>query len=245
VFRLYKAILGETVKGEKYEVPSELMGLFGFREVPLNLEKTLNFRIQEFKRNERNERNLIYRGTRSGDPIDDMNIIIRQYIEANKQRYDSYNSMRRLYDALKVLGMRDDAIAEEYNDRKALKLYGFIENNRFQPFSVSTDVIAAYAKESEEKNIPNPLNEKVLKQLEKIQEDMFDLKLNQEFNINVEDYLLENKKTSVLPLPEQSMPNPEIMQASLPTNQNGLTVTEQALLSDEEKMIRLRDRGLA
>ena len=153
--------------------------------------------------------------------------------------------MRRLYDALKVLGMRDDAIAEEYNDRKALKLYGFIENNRFQPFSVSTDVIAAYAKESEEKNIPNPLNEKVLKQLEKIQEDMFDLKLNQEFNINVEDYLLENKKTSVLPLPEQSMPNPEIMQASLPTNQNGLTVTEQALLSDEEKMIRLRDRGLA
>ena len=184
-------------------------------------------------------------GTRSGDPIDDMNIIIRQYIEANKQRYDSYNSMRRLYDALKVLGMRDDAIAEEYNDRKALKLYGFIENNRFQPFSVSTDVIAAYAKESEEKNIPNPLNEKVLKQLEKIQEDMFDLKLNQEFNINVEDYLLENPKTSVLPLPEQSMPNPEIMQASLPTNQNGLTVTEQALLSDEEKMIRLRDRGLA
>ena len=29
------------------------MGLFGFRKVPLNLEKTLNFRIQGFKRETR------------------------------------------------------------------------------------------------------------------------------------------------------------------------------------------------
>ena len=244
VFRLYKALLGETVKGEKYEVPSELMGLFGFREVPLNLEKTLNFRIQEFKRNERNERNLIYRGTRTGDPVQDDNIIIKQYIEANKQRYETYSKMRRLYDAVKVLGMRDQKIAEEFNDRDALKLYGFIENNRFDPFSVSTDVIAAYAKESEEKNIPNPLNEKVLKQLEKIQEDMFELKLNQEFNINPEDYLIGPKKTSVLPLPEQPMPNPAIVQNKPSINQTGLTMTEQALLSEEEKMMTLRNRGM-
>ena len=34
-------------------------------------------------------------------------------------------------------------------------LYGFIENNKFEgPFGVSTDVIAAYAKESEEKGYP-------------------------------------------------------------------------------------------
>ena len=42
--------------------------------------------------------------------------------------------MRRLYDAVKVLGMRDKKIAEEFGDRDALKLYGFIENNRFKPF---------------------------------------------------------------------------------------------------------------
>ena len=140
--------------------------------------------------------------------------------------------------------MRDQKIAEEFNDRDALKLYGFIENNRFDPFSVSTDVIAAYAKESEEKNIPNPLNEKVLKQLEKIQEDMFELKLNQEFNINPEDYLIGPKKTSVLPLPEQPMPNPAIVQNKPSINQTGLTMAEQALLSEEEKMMTLRNRGM-
>ena len=83
------------------------MGLFGFRKVPIDLEKTLNFRIQEFKRDTRSERNLIFADTRSGDPVKDDNIIIRQFIKANKQRYETYSKMRRLYDAVKVLGMRD------------------------------------------------------------------------------------------------------------------------------------------
>ena len=62
------------------------MGLFGFRKVPLDLEKTLNFRIQEFKRDERNERNLIYRGTRTGDPVKDENQIIKQYIKQKQTK---------------------------------------------------------------------------------------------------------------------------------------------------------------
>ena len=243
--RLYKALTDQTVKGTKYEIPDELMGLFGFRKVPLNLEKTLNFRIQKFKRDTRNERNLIYAGTRTGDPVKDENIIIRQFIEANKQRYETYSKMRRLYDAVKVLGMRDKKIEEEFGDRNALKLYGFIEDNKFEPFSVSTDVIAAYAKESDEKNIPNPLNKKVLKKLEKISKDMIKLKLNQEFNIDVNKYLLPESNTSMVPpLPEQPMPNVSVAQATPNVMQTGLTPTESALLSEEEKMIALRNRGL-
>jgi len=45
------------------------------------------------------------------------------------------------------------------------------------------------------------------------------------------------------------MPNPEVVQPPMPQvpgNMNqGLTPTENALLSDEEKQIRLRQRGLA
>ena len=59
------------------------MGLFGFRKVPVNLEKTLNFRIQEFKRDERRlERNLIYRGYKNRRSCKDENQIIRQYIRS-------------------------------------------------------------------------------------------------------------------------------------------------------------------
>ena len=46
------------------------------------------------------------------------------------------------------------------------------------------------------------------------------------------------------PLPEQPMPNSAIVQSPAPVTQTGLTMAEQALLSEEEKMIKLRDRGL-
>jgi len=221
------------------------MGLFGFRKVPVNLEKTLNFRIQEFNRKTRAERNLIYADTRSGDPVKDDNIIIKQFIKANKQRYETYSKMRRLYDAVKVLGMRDKKIAEEFVDRNSTRLYGFIENNKFDPFNISTDVIAAYAKESEERNIPNPLNKRVLKKIEKIRKDLSKLKLNREFDIDVEKYLLPESDTSMVPpLPEQPMPNQSIVQSPPPITETGLTMTEQALLSEEEKMMTLKNRNL-
>jgi hypothetical protein len=245
VRRLYKAATEQTLKGTKYEIPDELMGLFGFRKVPLNLEKTLNFRIQEFKRDERAERNLIYRGTRTGDPVKDLNQIIRQYVEANQQRLETYNKMRRLYDAVKVLGLRDKKIAEEFDDRGAIDLYGFIEDNKFKPFSISDNVIAAYQKDSKEKGIPNPLNDKVLRQLGKIENKLYKQKLNQDFIINVEDYLLPEPDTSMVPpLPETPMPNVSVAQATPNVMQTGLTPTEQALLSEEERMIALRNRGL-
>ena len=101
------------------------------------------------------------------------------------------------------------------------------------------------AQESEEKGIPNPLNEKVLKKLEKMRKDMSKLKLNQEFNIDVEKYLLPEADTSMVPpLPEQPQPNPAMVQTPPPVTQTGLTPTEQALLSEEERMIALRNRGL-
>jgi len=248
VLRLTKAVTGQTLKGEKYEIPDELLGFTGFRKVPVNLEKNLNFKIAEFKRNTFKERALIFEGTRTGDPVKDKNKIIRQYIKANRQHLESYSKLRRIYDAVKVLGMRDPKIAEEFDDQKAMPTYGFIENNAFKPFSVSKDVIKGFIKESEEKNIPNPLNDDVLEILDKIQEELYDKqKLNQPFVIDENKYLIKDSTDTsmVPPLPEQPMPNPAIVQSPPPVTQTGLTPAEQALLSEEEKMMKLRDRGLA
>ena len=58
--------------------------------------------------------------------------------------------------------------------------------------------------------------------------------------------MLEESNTSMVPpLPEQPMPNAAIVQSPPPVTQTGLTPAEQALLSEEEKMMKLRDRGLA
>jgi hypothetical protein len=41
------------------------------------------------------------------------------------------------------------------------------------------------------------------------------------------------------------MPNPQVLMSQMPVSQTGLTPTENALLSEEEKQIRLRQRGLS
>jgi len=241
--RLYAAATNQTIKGTQYEIPDELLGLVGFRKTPIDLEKTLDFKITEFKDIERDERGLIYAGTFTGDPIDDENKIIRQFIFANKQRLETFNKMRRIYDAVKVLGLRDDKIAEEFKDRKALPLYGFIEDNAFKPFSISKDMIKSYAKKAEEQGVENPLNDRVLDRLFNISERLYDQKLNQDFIIDEEKYLLKPEASlRVPPLPEQPQPNPQIVQTPM---QTGLTPVEQSLLSNEEKVLRLKQRGLA
>jgi len=247
LLRLTKALTGDTLKGEKYQIPDELLGFTGFRKVPINLEKNLNFKIAEFKRNTFEERKLIYQGTRTGDPVKDENRIIRQYIKANKQHLESYSKLRRIYDAVKVLGMRDPKIAEEFDDQKSIPTYEFIENNAFKPFNISKDVIAGFAKLSEEKGIPNPLNDRVLEKLFEIQEELFEKqKLNKPFVINEKDYLLPETNTSMVPpLPEQPMPDAAVVQTPPPVTETGLTMVEKALLSDEEKMMTLKNRGLA
>ena len=58
-------------------------------------------------------------------------------------------------------------------------------------------------------------------------------------------YYQKSDTSMVPPLPEQPMPNAAIVQSPPPVTQTGLTMMEQALLSEEEKMITLKNRGLA
>jgi hypothetical protein len=80
--------------------------------------------------------------------------------------------------------------------------------------------------------------------------DMMNIPLQGSFQeyIKLENYLIPDQRsslpTNVPPLPEQPMPNQQVVQTPQPMQQ-GLTVTENGLLTDEEKAIRLRQRGLA
>jgi hypothetical protein len=241
--RLYAAATNQTIKGTQYEVPDELLGLMGFRKTPIDLEKTLDYKITDFKDTERDERNLIYKGVFTGDPLDDENKIIRQYIFANKQRLDTFNKMRRTYDAVKVLGLRDKKISENFKDRKALDLYSFIENNKFKPFGISKDVVQSYELDAKKQGVENPLNRRVLRILGRIERQLYKQRLNQDFLINEEDFLIKPEASlRVPPLPTQPQPEPSIVQSPM---QMGLTPVEQSLLSNEEKVLRLKQRGLA
>ena len=77
--------------------------------------------------------------------------------------------MRRFYDSVKVLGMRDDKILEEFMDRGAKDLYGYIEDNEFKPFRVGKNMILAYEKMAEDFGVidflSKPIEWKVLSKM--------------------------------------------------------------------------------
>ena len=250
--RLYAAALGEKIKGNEYELPDELMGFFGARKVPLNVAKSMEFMIGDFQEAANDERNLIYKDTLYGDPVEDNNKIIQQYIFANQQRLETFNKMRRQYDAAKVLGMRNREIEEIFESRNQLPLYEAVKKNKFTPFEVTDGMKDAYADKAKEDGIKNPLDRSTIRIIEKIQRKLERQRLNKDFIIDPEKYIREPKKTSSLglgELPDTVMPNAQVIQAAAvqasgALNQ-GLTATENALLSEEEKQITLRNRGLA
>ena len=249
--RLLAAMQNKSVKGVNYEIPDELLGFVGFRKVPLDLERNLEFKIRDYLVAKENERKKILEGLRTGDPITDENQVIRQFFEANKSFYEDMSKLRRVYDAVKTLGMRDPKIVDIFGSRRQGPLYDDIENNKFVPIFVTKGMIISTEDLAKEKNIPNVLNSRVMKQIEKMEKDMQRLKLNQDFDLDINNYLLETKQTSELqtpPLPQevtQTAVSPEVVNSGQVAQlNNGLTMAENALLSEEEKMIKLRQRNM-
>ena len=83
--------------------------------------------------------------------------------------------------------------------------------------------------------------------INKIANDLSLLDLEGDFNIELSDYIQPAATVNVAPLPPQPMPNAQVLQPQAPGNMmaSGLTPVENALLSEEEKMMRLKQRGLA
>jgi len=212
--------------------------------------------IGQFRKAERNERNLIYAGTLTGDPIKDDNKIIEQFIFANKQRLETFEVMRRQYDAAKLLGMKEKEIKQIFSDRGMKPLYKAIKTNKFNPFGISDGMKEAYERVSEKNNIPNPLSKRILKRLNKIEKKLKKQRLNKDFIIDEKKYLFneqniiekgielfKQEEKSSMPagfsqLPETPEPVVESTQMSQNVDpQTNLTATEEALLSPTEKVI--------
>ena len=249
--RLINAIQKKSQKGVNYEIPDELLGFVGFRKVPLDIERNLNFKLAEFQEAKRNEGRKIFEGLRSGDPILDQNQLIIQYFEANKSFYEDMSKLRRVYDAVKTLGMRDKDIEDLFGKRNEIPLYEDIENNKFYPILITKGQIEGVKELAKDKNIPDIFSRQVEKMINRMERDMQKLRLNKDFKLDINNYLLKPQQTSELIVPNipvqvsDANPNPQIINTGQVAQlNNGLTMAENALLSDEEKMIKLRQRNM-
>jgi len=164
-------------------------------------------------------------------------------------------------EAAKILEVPEVALYEEFKKRQEKKAFQYISNDAYLPLKISksTEEEILRQREELESEFDNlkfeaPYDRVTLDILGQLQEVMSQIPLSANFDdyIDPKDWVLEPKgifgnRSETPPLPIQPMPDANVVQAMPQQNimQTGLTPTENALLSDAEKTMRLKQRGLA
>jgi len=246
--RTVKAITGEPGKGsEIYEIPYELAGIFGFRPIKVDPEKSLGFKLFEYQKAISDSRGL-FTGEIDPTKMRTANDVIERYYIANKQIFNARKKMLNTINNAKTLALAPDKIEGIFDKRGLKSEYEELTFGTFDPFFPSERVQERFQDLAQQGGIPNVFleAEPTIRAMNSV---MQGLTLFDDFNIQLEDFLPDTEPEGQSALPETPMPSANVVQMSAvqaPGAMNqGLTPTENALLSEEEKQIRLRSRGLA
>jgi len=248
--RLGQAVTGDpSGRGEFYEIGDEVAGFGGFRVVKLNPLRSMGFKISNYETGIRNARREFTGGAESvikGGPktADD---VIRQFIVANRAMFNVQKNMHDDINAAKTLGVSHPNLYKEFNKRGIGRAQtGMVFAGKFDPFFPSSGIIQRFNEISRGIGQPNPFKQ-ALPTLRRILKQLNRMKLNQDFYIRPEDWVTPGPSLfGQAPLPATPGVSPQLItQAPQNITQTGLTHTENALLSNEEKAMRLRQRGQA
>ena len=134
----------------------------------------------------------------------------------------------------------------EFSERGLGKTYGRLRRKNFNPYFPSQDIFREFEQISRRIGEPNPMKG-ALGIIRSMSRKLNRLRLDGEFNLNLDDYLPDEDLLGQAPIPETPPVNPALVQTNQQASesQTGLTPSEQALLSPEEQAIRLRQRGMA
>ena len=247
--RSYQAITETPARGgEVYQVPYELAGIFGFRAEKIDPVNTMGFYISNFQQGERNSRREFTggpEGTLSGE-IKTPKDLIERYFVANKALFEVQQKMSTHIKNAEILGVEKGNLTNLFKTRGlSEEIVNDLYRDKFNPFFPSQGIIDRFSEISNKTGQPNPFIE-AQGTLRLMERDFNSQRLNKKFIPQIQNYipsLSENAQPLNTPMPNASILTPPIQQiAGL---QNGLTPTENALLSESEKQMRLKQRGLA
>jgi hypothetical protein len=217
----------------------------------------MDFKINDFKKDVRETRALLSSEVLKGGQISRDDIISR-YITANEQKFKAMKRAKQVLDAAELLGADERELAAKYKERGELNAFSYLKRAEFKPFDVSPSTREKIIKQREklesdfnELEFLAPLDSDVIRTLNEIKRDMLRMPLDGSFKdyIDPKNYLSGERSegpSNVQPLPPQPMPDQKVVQQPQPSvMQSGLTPTESALLNESEKVLRLKQRGLA
>jgi len=160
--------------GQEYEFGDEFAGLFGFRAVKLNPERTIKFKVADYKKGVRDSGSLFTREALKGGPIEPREIV-EAYINANRALFGVKKNFRADLNAAQVLGISDEAYRANVDissrERSA------IEQGIFRPYTPSQNIRQAFAENAAAIGQANPY-ESAAEVISSIREQLSGLSLN-------------------------------------------------------------------
>ena len=212
-------------------------------------EKALGFYLYDLRQGQ-SEATKLFTGGKfgvlSGEPKTPKDVIERYFI-ANKALFGvRKDAQTHLLNAMK-LGVNPNKLEEIFEKRGIPKrLLDDLLSGEFKPFFPSEKIQQRFEDIAFEGGQPNPFlgAEGTLEAMKNILEIQ---NLYGDFNLELSDFLPDTDPTGGAALPPTDMPSNTVIQTSqAPMNMiQGLTPVENALYSEEEKQITLRNRGFA
>ena len=141
--------------GQAYEFGDEFAGLFGFRTVAVNPDRTLKFKVADYQRGVRESRQLFTREALRGGPIEPREIV-DAYINANRALFGVRKDFKLDLDAARTLGITQSGLRTS-TDRLSNVEVASINQNLFRPINISTEIQQAFAENAAKIGEPNPL----------------------------------------------------------------------------------------
>ena len=246
--RTKKAITGEPGRGsELYEIPYEIAGIFGFRGIKVDPEKSMAFKLFEYQKAISDSRKL-FTGEIDVTEMKTPSDVIERYFIANKQIFNARKKMLKTIDNARAVGLAPFKTYEIFEKRGLKGEYNELTAGQFDPFYPSERLQEVFEDNARKGNVPNVFFE-AEPTLRAMEAAMSTLTLFDNFNLNLEDFLPDTDPQGDAALPPTPMPSNQVIQTAqlqaMGNMNQGLTTIENALLSDEEKQIRLRNRGMA
>ena len=259
--RIYYAAKGlPDPKGNIYDLEKELPGLLGWRLIKIDPVKGLGFKITNYDQKSRNDvREFTGGDSRLLSSPTTKDEVIRQFFVANRALFDTQQNMHLDLKAANEFDVEDEELAKVFEERnRSSKEYGPLFIGEFKPYVPSEAIVEKFQTKSEEFQAANPgyVNpfEAALPTIVEMIETFQGADLSKKFNFDLSDFGVEEVEETKpfdpttgslppTPMPAQEVVQTAAVQAPGVMNQ-GLTPTETALLSEEEKQIRLRQRGL-
>jgi len=233
-------------RGNEYELGNELLGIAGMRRVKVDPSKSLNYKITNFKDGVRDARNLFTKETLKGGVVTPEQVV-DAYINSNRALYEINRRMFLDVDAAKILGMSEDLIETNFDNRGEGTALQFLNEGAFRPYSVSRDIAELFEERSSAIGAPNAF-EQAIDVIERIEEVLSETSLRGDLFPDIENPFSNLPEPTLGPINNAGlppMPNPGLVNNAQFGNidpVSRLTLAEETYLSPLEQNYRKKTR---